>query len=134
MAACLVALPCLALLCLLVRPHDAGLLILIKIMPFYAPLCESSSDYAITQRPEKSRAQCPVSRTMNSHSSFSILSFPHSRTVCLTNGAEVHHQLLRLMDINFLCCASAFFRGPVVARAAAERVKVFKRLKRRCCQ
>lgn len=83
--------------------------------------------------PEQSKSS-PVSRTMNSHSSFSILSFPHSRTVCLTNGAEVHHQLLRLMDINFLCRASSFFRGPVVARAAAERVKVFKRLKRRCCQ
>lgn len=52
-----VSLPCLALLCLLVRPYDAGLLILIKIMPFYAPLCESSSDYAITQRPSAGQGQ-----------------------------------------------------------------------------
>lgn len=79
-----VSLPCLALLCLLVRPHDAGLLILIKIMPFYAPLCESSSDYAITQRPRAEPEQSsPVSRTMNSHSSFSILilSFPFPNRV-----------------------------------------------------
>lgn len=52
-----VSLPCLDLLCLLVRSHDAGLLILIKIMPFYAPLCESSSDYAITQRPREEQEQ-----------------------------------------------------------------------------
>lgn len=62
-------------------------------------------------------------------------SHTHSQTVCLTNGAEVHHQLLRLMNINLpwadrapsLCLLfliSFFLEGsPVVARAIAGELR-----------
>lgn len=102
-------------------------------MPFYAPLCESSSDYAITQAADPDPACWRVGVALPMH--MPIRSHSHSQVVCLTNGAEVHHQLLRLMNINLpwadrapsLCLLfliSFFLEGsPVVARAIAGELR-----------